>query len=176
MLEFAGASAYIAVGSNIEPEINIPRALERLDDSAPVKAVSTFYRTPALDRPKDPDFLNGVCIVYWNNSPRALKFNVLRAIERGLGRVRGEDSYAPRAIDLDLLLYGAWVMEEPGLALPDPDIAVRPFLAYPLLELNPALVLPGIGEPLAELAVALDRSMMTPDTAFTDQLRVRLML
>lgn len=172
----ADVPAYIAVGSNIEPEANIPRALLHLCDFAPVRALSTFYRTPALNRPDDPDFLNGVCLVHWNASPRALKFNVLRAIERELGRVREHDAYAPRTIDLDLLVFGARIIEEPGLVLPDPDIRERPFLALPLLELDPELVLPGTNEPLAALAAAMDQTAMAPETAFTNALRMRLSL
>jgi 2-amino-4-hydroxy-6-hydroxymethyldihydropteridine diphosphokinase len=167
-------AAYIAVGSNIRPEENIPAALDRLRRAVRVTASSTFYRTAALDRPGDPDFLNGVWRIETELPACALKFDVLRRIEDALGRTRGADRYAPRTIDLDLLLHGEAVIAEPGLRIPDPDIRARVFLAVPLLELAPALVLPDTGESLASLPVARAGSGLTPDVSLTELLRKRI--
>jgi 2-amino-4-hydroxy-6-hydroxymethyldihydropteridine diphosphokinase len=167
-------AAYVAVGSNIRPEEHIPAALDRLQRALRVTASSTFYRTAALDRPADPDFLNGVWRVETDLAPRSLKDNVLRCIENELGRVRSPDRYAPRTLDLDLLLHGNAVIAEPGLRLPDPDIRTRAFLAVPLLELAPALVLPDTGEPLASLPVARARTALAPDERLTKLLRERI--
>jgi len=140
-------AAYVGAGSNIEPRENIPAALERLLRRVEVTGVSTFYRTRPLAPPGDEgpvdqdDFVNGVFRVRVACGARELKFGVLRAIEHELGRRRSDDRYAPRTIDLDVLLYGDEVIDEPDLKVPSDDIE-RPFLAVGLLELAPEMVLP----------------------------------
>jgi 2-amino-4-hydroxy-6-hydroxymethyldihydropteridine diphosphokinase len=140
--------AYIAVGANIEPERNILAALEMLDAAAPVCAVSTFYRTAPIGRPEQPEYLNGVVAVLHDGSARELKYGILRPIEAALGRVRTADKFAARTIDLDVILHGDTVCDEPELRLPDPDLRTRAFIAAPLLEIAPELRLPGSGERL----------------------------
>jgi 2-amino-4-hydroxy-6-hydroxymethyldihydropteridine diphosphokinase len=167
--------AFVAVGSNIDPERNIEMALRRLQQLAVLHATSTFYRTPPLERPEQPMFVNGVCEISSGLSARQLKFQVLRRIEDELARKRTEDRHAPRTIDLDLLLYGDAVIEEAGLRVPDPDICRRAFIAVPLLELAPSLKLPGSLEPLASLPVAQSMKGLVPLVGFTGQLRQRLM-
>jgi 7,8-dihydro-6-hydroxymethylpterin-pyrophosphokinase len=105
--------------------------------------------------------------------PRALKFEVLRPIEAELGRRREEDRYAPRPIDLDLLLYDDVLLTEEGLVLPDPELWSRPFLAHPLHELAPGLVLPG-GEAIADVAARLPREEMHPLPEYTERVREAL--
>lgn len=166
--------AYVAVGSNIQPEANIPAALDKLRRAARVTASSTFYRTAALDRPGDPDFLNGVWQIETDLSPHALKFDVLRRIEEELGRKRSADKYAPRTIDLDLIVYDNAAIAEPDLRVPDPDIRTRPFIALPLLELSPEVVLADTGERLAALPVVLSRPQLTADREVSDLLRERI--
>lgn len=165
--------AYIAVGSNIQPRRHIADALERLAAQVSIEAVSAFYRTAPLDRPEQEDFLNGVLAADTGLLPRELKFETLRPIEAALGRVRTEDKYAPRTIDLDLLVYGDLVMDEPGLVLPDPEVLERVFLLWPLLEVAPDLVWPGTGRPLSEWTNSGAAHEMRVDAAFTDQMRER---
>jgi len=167
-------TAYVGVGSNVDPEANVPEALRRLARQARVTGVSTFYRTAALRAPGAPDFANGVWRVETELGPRALKFDVLRAIEEELGRRRTADGYAPRTIDLDVLLCGAAVVREPDLVLPDPEIVVRPFVAVPLWELEPGLVLPGSGRRLAEVVGAMSRTGLEPWPALTERLRAEV--
>jgi dihydroneopterin aldolase/2-amino-4-hydroxy-6-hydroxymethyldihydropteridine diphosphokinase len=172
-------TAFIAVGSNLSPEDNIAAALQRLCGLVQVQAVSTFYRTPPLPRPDGaprsvgpgPSFINGVIRVSTNMPPRKLKYGVLRRIEEDLGRVRSADKFAPRTIDLDIILFGEQLLDERGLRLPEPDIRRRNFIAVPLLELAPELVLPDTGEALANLSVAQDRQGMEPLPGFTRRLR-----
>jgi 2-amino-4-hydroxy-6-hydroxymethyldihydropteridine diphosphokinase len=147
------AMAYVAVGSNIEPRKNIPAALALLREHVTVAGVSTFYHSAAVGpdgrtNRAQSDFVNGVFEVRATQAPRELKYGVLRRIEERLGRVRTADKFAPRTIDLDVALYGDDVIDEPDLKLPAPDIA-RPFVAVPLLELAPDLVLPHTHEPLS---------------------------
>ena len=108
-------------------------------------------------------------------SARTLKFGILRDIETELGRTRGADRYAARPIDLDLAVYGDAAIDEPDLRIPDPDIRERPFVAVPLLELAPNLVMPDSGESLASLSVARLGDGLEAAEDFTRQLNERLL-
>ncbi len=169
-----GIEAYISVGSNIEPEKNIPEALEKLKNYVRVKATSTFYRTVPIGRSEQSAFMNGVWQINAEQTARELKFDALRQIEAELGRVRTEDKYAARTIDLDIALYGDLVINEPDLRIPDPDIRQRPFVAVPLLELAPRLVLPDTGELLSSLDIVKVTQDMEPVYDFTESLRKRI--
>lgn len=166
--------AFVAVGSNIAPHENIVRAMEALLRRVPVFAVSTFYRTPPIGRPEQDAYRNGVFGLRTSMAPRDLKFEVLRVVERDLGRVRSEDAFAPRTIDLDLAIHGDCVEHSEELELPDPDIRTRAFVAVPLLELAPTLRLPDTGEPLAELVTAAMRASLRPDIPLSQGLKARL--
>jgi deoxyribose-phosphate aldolase len=163
--------AYVAVGSNVDPEANIKRALDQLKVLARVTGVSTFYRTAPIERPDQPDYINGVCRIETALSARTLKFGVLKKIEEDLGRVRGADAYASRSIDLDLVLYGEATCDDTDLRIPDPDIRKRTFVAAPLLELAPDLRLPDTGEALSSLPVSRVLGGMTPLDAFSRSLK-----
>ena len=168
------STAFIAVGSNIEPERHVPAALDRLRKCVGVTGVSTVYRTAPLGRPEQGAFLNGVWRIETDVPARGLKLDVLRRIETELGRVRTADKYAARVIDLDVILYGNQVIDEPDLRLPDPDIRTRAFIAVPLLELAPDLVLPDTGESLVSIVAELDQSGLEPVADITGELRSRL--
>lgn len=165
--------AYIGIGSNVDPEASIGRALELVAQEVRLLGVSTFYRCQALGRPDQPEFLNGACRIATSLAPRPLKFDVLRGVERRLGRERSADKYAPRTIDLDILLYGNVTCDEDDLHIPDPEIRTRPFVAVPLLELAPDAVLPDTGERLADLPAARQGSRLRPDLPFTEHMRER---
>lgn len=169
-----GVNAYISVGSNIEPEKNIPEALEKLKKYVRVKAISTFYCTMPIGRPEQSVFMNGIWQIDAVQTARELKFHVLRRIEAELGRVRTEDKYAARTIDLDIALYGDVVVNEPDLRIPDPDIRQRPFIAVPLLELAPRLVIPDTGELLSSLNIVKLTEKLEPVYDLTESLRERI--
>ncbi len=164
-------TAYIGVGSNIDPQANIPAALDLLRRRACVTGTSTFYRTPAIDRPDQPDYLNGVWRIETAAAPRDLGRDLLRPIEDQLGRVRTTDKYAPRTIDLDVLLHGATVVNDPDCHIPAPEIRTRPFLAACLLELDPDLLLPDTGQALGSLLNRDAARGLEPDVALTSRLR-----
>ena len=164
---------YVSVGANVAPERNIADGLGLLAGRLTIDAVSTFYRTPAIGRPEQDDYLNGVIALDTALEPLALK-EVLREVERALGRVRTEDAYAPRTLDLDILLYGNRVFIEAELEIPDPDIATRPFLAAGLIELDPSLTLPGDSRRLAERVEPGVIAALKREGAFTRALKERL--
>ena len=163
--------AFVSIGSNIDPEINVKSAILRLSSAARVKAVSTVYRTEPVGPPGQPPFYNCVVEIETDLAPRELKFQLLRRIESELGRTRGADRFAARTIDLDLVLYDELVMATEDLTLPDPDILRRPFLAIPLQELAPGLVLPGSGLRISEAVLAQPRKGMTPLENYTERIR-----
>jgi 2-amino-4-hydroxy-6-hydroxymethyldihydropteridine diphosphokinase len=169
------ARAFIAVGSNIDRETNVERALARLNEFAPIRAISNFYSTRALSGGAQPDFLNGMVEVATELSALALKRDVLRSIEAGLGRRRSADKDADRTIDLDLVLYDDVVVDTADLVLPDPDLARRAFLAVPLLELAPSLELPGGLGSAAGLARDLSGAGMVAKLEYTRRLRTRFL-
>ena len=117
---------------------------------------SRLYRTPAWGRTDQPDFVNAVAAVRTTLEPRALLAGLL-AVERRFGRDRGAetDRWGPRVLDLDLLLHGDAVLDEPGLALPHPRLHERAFVLVPLAEIAPALTVPGRGR-VADLLAAVD--------------------
>jgi 2-amino-4-hydroxy-6-hydroxymethyldihydropteridine diphosphokinase len=164
------ARVFVGVGSNIEPEEHVRAALARLHEAVGLVQVSTFYATPALGRPSDPMFVNGVVEIRDRLPPLLLK-EVLSFVEEAEGRRRGGDRFAPRPIDLDLLLHGDTLSTAPGLALPHPDISRRRFVALPLLELVPELVLPGAGLHLAAIVGGLPPHPMEPLPLLTRELR-----
>jgi 2-amino-4-hydroxy-6-hydroxymethyldihydropteridine diphosphokinase len=166
---------FIAVGSNIDPSKNIAASLLELQTHVQILAISNFYRTAAVDRPEQPDFLNGVIKIQTALDPRKLKFDILRKMEDQFGRVRSEDKYAARTIDLDIILYGTLLIAEPGLCLPDPAIRTYSFVAVPLLELAPHLILPDSGTPLSKEPAAKLKSGLNLESEFTSSLR-RLIL
>jgi 2-amino-4-hydroxy-6-hydroxymethyldihydropteridine diphosphokinase len=163
--------AYVAIGSNIEPQDNILQSLLMLKSYVTIAAISNFYRTSPVGRPEQPDFINGVVKIRTDHGPRELKFEVLRKIEEKLGRVRSEDKFAPRTIDLDIILYGMTVLNEPSLCLPDPSIRLYPFVAVPLAELAPELILPDTKTPLAYESITKLRSDLRLEAEFSGRLR-----
>ncbi len=155
------------MAGNLDPEQNLPKALDLLKKRTELVALSTFYRTAAIGRPEQPEYLNGVAVVRFGGDARTLRLAVLRVIEMLMGRIRTADRYAARTIDLDLLLFGDEIMDQDGLVLPDPDLWRRPFLAAAVLELAPDLVVPGTGRPLRELADLEAVARLEPAREFT---------
>lgn len=162
--------AYIGVGSNISPEANIKAAMRLLARQVRLVGFSKFYRTPPEGRPEQPDYVNGVVEIETCLTPEALKHEVLRPIEHRLGRRRTDDKFAPRPIDLDILLHGAHQIEAADLRLPAEEIEKRAFVAIPLSEVAPGLMLPGTGMSIRDIAARFPDFQMTPLT-LTNELR-----
>ena len=162
--------AYIGVGSNIDPDANIHRALRLLGNDMKLTDVSTFYITLPLGAPASPHFYNGVVAGMTDLAIPDLRHLLLR-VETEVGRQRTEDKYAPRPIDLDLLLLGDELSEGEGWWVPHPDVRTRPFVAIPLLELAPDLLLPDSGRPLRDVVADISPLQGEPLDAFSESLR-----
>jgi dihydroneopterin aldolase/2-amino-4-hydroxy-6-hydroxymethyldihydropteridine diphosphokinase len=129
------STAFVAVGSNLDPLVNIPAALHLLGTQVQVTGSSTFYQTEPLGGVQgQPPFVNGVWRIATTLSPLDVKYDVLWRIEDRLGRLWTQDRCSPRTIDLDLVLYEDVVSTRPELVLPHADLA-RPFVWAPVKEL-----------------------------------------
>jgi 2-amino-4-hydroxy-6-hydroxymethyldihydropteridine diphosphokinase len=158
------AQAYVGLGANLGDRLQSLRAaVGRLDAVAGVRVVacSPVYETaPQGPVAAQPAFLNAVCAVETALAPRELLARLL-AVESALGRVR-DVPQGPRTIDLDLLLFGAAVMDEPGLSVPHPQLHRRAFVLVPLLDLAPDLRHPLTGELLREERARLEDQAVAP--------------
>jgi 2-amino-4-hydroxy-6-hydroxymethyldihydropteridine diphosphokinase len=145
--------AYIGLGSNLgEREATLLEALDRLgaEEGIEVVAVSSLRETDPVGFLDQPRFVNAAAAIETSLPPRELLERLLE-VERSLGRNRARETrWGPRTIDLDLLLYGDEEIHEPGLTVPHPRLAERPFVLEPLVELDPGLRLPD-GRALREL-------------------------
>jgi 2-amino-4-hydroxy-6-hydroxymethyldihydropteridine diphosphokinase len=151
--------AYVGLGANLgDREATLGRAIEFLAEEQEIEVVgiSSFRETDPVGYADQPRFLNGAVALETSLTPRDLLDRLLE-IERRLGRTRESPRYGPRTIDLDLLLYGDVVVDEPGLKVPHPRLAERRFALEPLAELDPALVVPGAG-PVSALLSKLESS------------------
>lgn len=129
-------------------------ALARLQDAGSIVAVSRAFQSVAAGPAGQPDFVNAAVLIETELTPETLRAR-LKDVEAELGRVRVADKYAPRPIDLDLVLYDRVVMDTAELTLPDPDLMVQPYLAATVAELDPSALHPVTREPLAEVAARL---------------------
>ena len=148
--------AYVGLGANLGPrEITLLRAIDLLaaTEGVDVLEVSQLRETEPVGVVDQPPFLNGAVQIETSLEPRVL-LDALLEIERSLGRVRAE-RWGPRTIDLDLLVYDDDVVDEPGLRVPHPLLHERRFALEPLAELDPDLVVPGLGR-VSEALAALD--------------------
>ncbi len=146
--------AYVGLGSNLgDRGAMLSRALELLGNDADLElvATSTVRETEPVGLREQPPFLNAAAAIETELSARLLLDRLLE-IERRLGRVREGPRFGPRTIDLDLLLLGDQVVDEPGLCVPHPRIAERRFVLEPLHELDPRLEVPGLGSVATLLA------------------------
>lgn len=156
--------ACIGLGANLgQPDVQLQSAFDALDALAHtrLKSRSRLWRTPAWGPQPQPDYCNAAACVETALTPRAI-LAALLGIERAHGRVRGSQRYAPRTLDLDLLLYGdAWI-DEVDLQVPHPRLAERAFVLLPLAEIAPHVRVPGANASVGELLARVDTSACQP--------------
>ncbi len=151
---------YIGLGANIAgpaggPEATLAAAAARLGRLGQIRARSSLYSTAPMGVADQPRFVNAVVALETEMQPRELLGSLL-AIEREFGRDRkAEVRNGPRALDLDILLYGAQQISEPGLEIPHPRLSERAFVLAPLAEIAPDATDPRSGRTAKELLVAL---------------------
>ena len=143
--EATRVDAYVGLGANLgDAGATLRDAVQALGalPGTEVVAQSSRYRSAPVDA-AGPDFINAVAELQSALEPSEL-LHALQAIEQACGRERPY-RHAPRTLDLDLLLYGQQQLRSPELTLPHPRLHERAFVLQPLLELDPALVHPGLG-------------------------------
>lgn len=150
---------YVAIGSNVNPEENVGKAAAELKRLFPDARFSSWYRNRAVGFEGD-DFVNGV-VGFTTDLPLRSVVEHLHAVETLCGRPRNAPRWAPRAMDLDVLLYDNVVCVEPAMTLPRPDLLKRHYMLGPLAEIAPEVVHPTADQTIGELWRQFDRDSHT---------------
>jgi len=158
-------TVYLGLGSNLGDRDAMLRAALSAIDALPntrLTEQSPVYETPPMGPQDQGAFLNMAASIQTQHDPREL-VEALQAIESALGRSSAEARrrWGPREIDIDVLLFGERVIDEPGLTIPHAGLADRWFVLKPLADLAPKLIHPTLGRTIAELLQAV----ATPDHA-----------
>ena len=147
---------YVSAGSNIAPEENLRRACRELTRRFGPLELSGIYRNPPVGFAGD-DFLNLVLRFRTGETPAAVVAELER-LHALAGRVRGQERFGSRTLDLDLLLYGDSILSGQGIRVPREDILKYGFVLGPLAELAPALRHPVTGQTMGELWAGFDQA------------------
>ena len=162
----ATCKAYLSLGSNLDPESNLRRAVAALRARFGEVTVSPVYRTPA-EGFKGPDFLNAIAVIDSDIHPFALN-DWLHALEIVQGRDRRDASYSNRSLDIDIIYFGNLVLEGPGeFQLPRPELH-HAYVLRPLADVAPNFVDPLRKVTLAKLWKAHPQSANPPEQVAID--------
>lgn len=138
------AIVYLGLGANLNQPVqqldNAVAALTQLVSSEHI-AVSSFYSSKPMGPQDQPDYVNAVAKINTDLSPLAL-LDKTQAIELACGRVRKDERWGPRTLDIDILLYDSLELESERLTVPHYGLHLREFVLYPLYEIAPDLQLP----------------------------------
>lgn len=148
--------AYLSLGSNIDPEQNLPQAVAQLARFGRITAVSSVWQTAPVGFSDQADFLNAAVILETGLSAKALREQAISQIENFLGRVRTENKNGPRTIDIDIMLFNQDILTLGRRRIPDPELLERAFVAIPLAEIAPDYVHPQANITLQEIAQQFD--------------------
>jgi 2-amino-4-hydroxy-6-hydroxymethyldihydropteridine diphosphokinase len=146
---------YLGLGANLGDRAhNLNQGLRLLAPQVEVTAVSDLYETDPVGVLNQPKFLNAVCKAQTQEEPEALLEHVKR-VEQMVGRVAGE-RWGPRALDIDVLLYDAAIVDLPNLRIPHERLAERAFVLRPLADLDAELLVPGLDRTVGQLLDSAD--------------------
>lgn len=152
-------SVYLGLGANLVDPINqLREAVNALANhtALTLAARSSLYGSKPMGPQDQPDYVNSVIEIHTHLSPLDL-LDVTQSIENQFGRVRKEERWGPRTLDIDILLFDTMQLDSERLTVPHYGMKVREFVLYPLLEIAPELVLP-CGEPLKEIIKTIDKN------------------
>jgi 2-amino-4-hydroxy-6-hydroxymethyldihydropteridine diphosphokinase len=158
MEEMKRFAAFVALGSNVgDREKNLKTAVEKLETkNNKVVLKSNIYKTEPYGEVKQDDFYNAVVGILTPFQPLAL-LNVLKTIEIEMGRTKTE-KWGPRVIDLDIIMYGEYVIDDKDLKIPHPDFRNREFVLKPMTEIGRMMVDPVTEKTVAELYTELNQN------------------
>jgi 2-amino-4-hydroxy-6-hydroxymethyldihydropteridine diphosphokinase len=142
--------AYLSLGSNIGPEANLPKAIDLLSQRGEILKVSTAWESEAVGS-DGPNFLNACVLFATNLSLGELKEQVIHPSEEKLGRKRSDDKYAPRTIDIDIILFNQDSCND--------KFWNQAFVVIPLAEIYPEFQNPLTQETIAETATRLRKTI-----------------
>jgi 2-amino-4-hydroxy-6-hydroxymethyldihydropteridine diphosphokinase len=140
---------YVAAGSNVQPEKYLARALRELAAAYGPVTLSPAYRNQAVGFEGD-DFINLV-VGFRTEDEVATVRQQLQKVEASCDRPANAPKWAPRTMDLDILLFGDLVSDEPGLKIPRPDLIKRPYMLKPMADIAPDVRHPTLGKTMREL-------------------------
>ena len=148
-------TVYLSLGTNLgDRQANLEAALEILSSEMRLIAESPIYQTAPWGYEDQPDFLNQVVHAETELSPRQLLIFV-KSVEKQVGR-EPSFRYGPRKIDVDILFYEEWVVQEDDLTIPHPRLHERAFVLVPLADLTPELCHPRLKRKVAEMLDDVD--------------------
>ncbi|MGE0083295.1 MAG: 2-amino-4-hydroxy-6-hydroxymethyldihydropteridine diphosphokinase [Desulfococcaceae bacterium] len=151
-------TAYIAVGSNMGDKLAwCQKGIAELGKTSPVTACSHFYRTEPVDYTDQDWFVNAVVRISTALNPRELLAE-LNTIEHSAGRIRAEQRFGPRTLDMDIVFYDDVILDSPDLILPHPRMHKRHFVLQPICDINPLLVHPLLRNTVSELLEELEKT------------------
>ena len=136
----------LLIGSNINPINNIKRAIKEISGIIPITKQSSLWETNPIGTVGE-NFYNLALSISTSLDFNVLKFDILRNIEINLGRVRSSDKYAPRTIDIDIILDGDTIV--------DANIWHYAYIAVPVSELDPGLIRAETHQILKDVAAIL---------------------
>lgn len=129
--------AYLLLGSNIEPEKNLPKAVKLLSQYGHIKNVSSVWQSAAAGFAEQPDFLNAAILLETDLEPTALRRQAIRTVEDSLDRIRTENKNGPRTIDIDIILFNHDVLNLGTRHIPDPDLLIAQVFFCKFFQITP---------------------------------------
>ncbi len=137
---------YLSLGTNIQPEVNLPKAVELLQEYGKVHKVSSAWESEAVGS-EGPNFLNACVLFITSLAQVEVKEQIIHSIETKLGRKRSADKYAPRTIDIDIVLFDEQLCDE--------KFCRQAFVVIPLAEIHPHYENPITRESILQTATRL---------------------
>jgi 2-amino-4-hydroxy-6-hydroxymethyldihydropteridine diphosphokinase len=147
---------YLGLGSNLgDRRRNIEEGVDRLREISTDIAVSSFYETAPVGLTIQPTFVNAACRIW----TKLTVFELLETLQGIQGKAHAHRAVlnGPRALDIDILLYGNLVIDLPHLRVPHPRITEREFVLRPLAEIAPTVIHPVVNRRISELLAGLER-------------------